>query len=377
MSIHRNNNGSWYVKYKNKTKRGFKTKKEALDYETKLKVGCVENESIAEDKKENILFSIIANDYVDSKKKEVAYSSYICCKEKVEKYILPKFENKTINEISKLDCKKFRDYLYDLELSSSVKNTIINYLKSIFAFAQKYYLLDTNPTQVLNPFKKSFDEKMKKKEKEMSVWTNEEFNKFIVCVSQEKYKALFIVLFYTGLRLGEAMALTWRDLKDHKLIINKSMTKVSEIGSYEIKDTKNVSSIREVSINNLLYLYLKSVQISQMREEGYSSSWFIFGGKRPLSRTRITNAKDVAIKHSGVKRITIHDFRHSHASNLINEGINIVAVSRRLGHSDVSMTLKVYTHLFKKNDDFLVDYLEKTSQELQEIFSKSSQNSKS
>ena len=94
----------------------------------------------------------------------------------------------------------------------------------------------------------------------------------------------------------------------------------------------------------------------------------MFGGERPLSRTRITNAKEIAIKRSGVKRITIHDFRHSHASNLINEGINIVAVSRRLGHADVNMTLEVYTHLFKKNDDILVDYLEESSQNLLNFF---------
>ena len=218
---------------------------------------------------------------------------------------------------------------------------------------------------------------MKSKDKEMSVWTNDEFNQFIVCVTQEKYKALFITLYYTGLRLGEAMALSWKDLKDHKLVINKSMAKISENGSYEIKDTKNVSSIREVSINNLIYLYLLTSKKEQMKQEGFTSSWFIFGRSKPLSRTRITHAKDLAVKRSGVKRITIHDFRHSHASNLINEGINIVAVSRRLGHSDVSMTLKVYTHLFKKNDDILVDYLEKSSQNLLNFFSKAQKVDKS
>ena len=373
MSVHKDKKrNTWYVKFNNKTKRGFTTKKDAVDFEAQLKLG-IELPDKESDK--DILFVVVANDYVDSKKKDLAYSSYVGCKEKVEKYIIPNIENKNILEYTKLDCKNFRDYLFGLDLSTRFKNTIMNHLKGIFLFAQKYYGLMENPSLVLSPFKASFDEKMKQKSKEMSVWTNDDFNKFIACVSQEKYKALFITLFYTGLRLGEAMALTWKDLVGKKLVINKSMTKISENGSYEIKDTKNVSSNRDVSINNLLYLYLKTQQSEQMKLPNYSSSWFIFGGERPLSRTRITNAKDVAVKHSGVKRITIHDLRHSHASNLINEGINIVAVSRRLGHSDVSMTLKVYTHLFQKNDDILVDYLESSAQKLDDFLSKSSHKS--
>lgn len=373
----KNKKQSWYVKCNNATKRGFSSKREALKYETELKTKqqTVKKETIED--QSAILFSVVARDYVDNKKREVAYSSYVGCKEKVEKYIIPNCVDKPIQDYDRLDCKHFRDCLYDVDLSTPVKNTILNHFKNIFAYAQRYYMLDKNPTQFISPFKKDFKEKIKKKDKEMSVWDNDEFNKFIVCVTQEKYKSLFIVLYYTGLRLGEAMALSWRDLKDHKLIINKSMTKISEKGSYEIKDTKNVSSIREISINNLIYLYLRSIQKDQMKEEGWMSSWFIFGGKRPLSRTRITNAKDLAVKRSGVKRITIHDFRHSHASNLINEGINIVAVSRRLGHSDVSMTLKVYTHLFKKNDDILVDYLEESSQNLLNFFSKAQKVDKS
>lgn len=68
------------------------------------------------------------------------------------------------------------------------------------------------------------------------------------------------------------------------------------------------------------------------------------------------------VKKAGIKKIRIHDFRHSHASNLIGEGMDIVAVSKRLGHSNVEMTLNCYTHLLQKNNDKLIDYLEKSSQ---------------
>ena len=175
---------------------------------------------------------------------------------------------------------------------------------------------------------------------------------------------LFIVLFFTGLRLGEALALTHADLLDHKLSITKSVTKFSETDVYEVKDTKNVSNIREVTLNDSLYLLLLEYQSSKKENPDFSYSWFLFGDAKPLSRTNIARSKDNEVKKSGVKRITIHQFRHSHATNLINDEVNVVAVSRRLGHSDVSMTLRVYTHLFQKIDLELVENIEKSSHDL-------------
>ncbi|MPM35406.1 Tyrosine recombinase XerC [bioreactor metagenome] len=84
----------------------------------------------------------------------------------------------------------------------------------------------------------------------------------------------------------------------------------------------------------------------------------MFGRVKPLVLASIDRAKEIAIKKAGVKRIRIHDFRHSHASNLIASGVNIVAVSKRLGHSDVNMTLKVYTHLIKETESKLINYVD-------------------
>ncbi len=140
------------------------------------------------------------------------------------------------------------------------------------------------------------------------------------------------------MRIGEAQALTWNDFKDGKLNIDKSLCKLSKSKSYEIKDTKTESS----------------------KIEGFNSNWFIFGSNKPLPRTTIDRIKDDAIKKSKVNRITIHELRHSHASNLISQNINNVAISRRLGHSDINITLKVYAHLMPKNEDELIKYLNKS-----------------
>lgn len=81
---------------------------------------------------------------------------------------------------------------------------------------------------------------------------------------------------------------------------------------------------------------------------------FIFGGEHSLSPTTIDNYFKKGIKVSGVKPIRLHDLRHSHATWLINNGVNIVAVSKRLGHASIEQTLKTYTHLLKSSEDELL-----------------------
>ena len=101
-----------------------------------------------------------------------------------------------------------------------------------------------------------------------------------------------------------------------------------------------------------------------MKRNDFSEEWFIFGRHKPLPQTSIQRIKDAAIEKAQVRRIRLHDFRHSHASNLIGDGMDIVAVSRRLGHSDVNMIFKVYTHLLEKKNLEMENYLNKSSQNL-------------
>lgn len=199
---------------------------------------------------------------------------------------------------------------------------------------------------------------------ENCVWSPEEFEKFISYVNNPTYSLFFTVLYYTGVRLGEAQALTWNDFDGEYIHITKSVTKKTNKGTYEIKEPKSESSIRKVSLGRSLSKYLMSYKAIQEKIEGFKNDWFIFGGTKPLPCTSITRYKDRAVNESGVKRIRIHDFRHSHASYLICSGCNIVAVSKRLGHENVEITLETYTHLISKNEDEAILFVEKSSQNL-------------
>lgn len=357
MSVHKDKNNAWYVKYKNKTKRGFSKKFEAERYEAKLKL------SVLDTKNTIYLFNII-DDYLDHTKRRLTIGSYTKIKGVIEKVILPNIINKDINKINELDCRKFRELVQNLSYSTVHKNYILNCYKALFKHARIYFKVTNNPTYVMESFKKTFEEKMKTKNKELNIWNENDFVLFINHIDKEKYKYLFILLFYTGIRLGEALALTWNDYKDNCISITKSLTRKTNKGTYEIKDTKTVSSIRDIELGNNLSSILDTFKKQERSIRGFNKNWFMFGRLAPLPYTSIEREKNNAIKKANVRKIRIHDFRHSHASNLIANGVNIVAVSKRLGHSDINMTLSIYTHLMKDTEEKIIAYIDNSSQNL-------------
>lgn len=250
-----------------------------------------------------------------------------------------------MGSVTNLDCKRFKDYVSTLNYSTVHKNYILRSYKLIFKYAKKYLNLHNDPSEVIEYFKLTSDEKFKLKEAEANIWSNDDFNEFIKCVKSKKYKVLFYVLFYTGIRQGEAQALQWKDYYNGVLDIYKNYTFKTDKGYYEIKETKTTSSIRKVALNKGLVEILNDYKNDVTKISGFNENWYIFGNNNPLARTNINRVKDMACKESGVKRITLHGFRHSHASNLISSGMNIVAVSKRSGHSSIDITLRTYTHL--------------------------------
>lgn len=358
MSIHKYKTKKgeyWYVKYKNRTKRGFTKKSEAQKYEACAKL-------YEEEVNTNLLFYDLIDDYLKNGTKNITYGTYQKKEVVIRNLILNFCPNKNIHDFSELDCRNFRNELESLNYSTAYKNYILRIFKSLFKYAVKFYELKKDPTYVIENFQTTFEEKMKKKENaESCIWSEEEFEKFISFVENDQYKAFFITLFYTGMRLGEIQALQWKDFKNGKLSITKSLTSKTNKGAYEIKEPKTISSIRTISLGNNLTSYLEKYKDSVKKTPGFNDDWFIYGNINPLPSTTIARNKDKAIQKAGVKRITIHGFRHSHASNLIASGMNIVAVSKRLGHENVEITLKVYTHLLKENEDEIINYINNSS----------------
>lgn len=108
------------------------------------------------------------------------------------------------------------------------------------------------------------------------------------------------------------------------------------------------------------YIIIKKIvkiTILTLNNYDFNEDWYIFGGINPLSTTTIGRKKDIYCKKANVKKIRIHDFRHSHASLLLSYGVPITVISQRLGHSDTNMTLNIYSHLIPQDEDKAIDIL--------------------
>lgn len=136
------------------------------------------------------------------------------------------------------------------------------------------------------------------------------------------------------------MALKFSDLKNGYITISKT---ISSHGKREIGTPKTSSSYRTIKIDKILERDLLNLKNIYNKEYAYNDDLFIFGGIKPLSPT-INRHKEKTCKKAQIRPITLHQFRHSHATLLLNNNILVNEVSKRLGHSKVSTTLDVYTH---------------------------------
>lgn len=317
-------------------RRGFKLKREASEIEAQLKLEK-SNNNISSNT--SITFKEVASVWEETiESSDVSKRHH---KEHFEKRFSDLYE-KPIKSITKNMLIEWKNNLGKTGYSTKTKNTCLSYVRSVFKFASDIYGIQ-NISIVLKNFKNTQDEIMS----DMQVWTIEEFNQFINYVDNELYKIFFTTLFWTGARRGEIIALQCDDLiEDDKCIYIHGSQRNSTTG---IKSTKTGSK-RYVRLDDELFNEL--LKLKQSFKTGY-----LFGGSSPCTPTTIDRHFANGIKKSGVKKIRLHDLRHSHATMLINGGVNIVAVSKRLGHADINQTLKTYTHLLKDTDDKMMEFI--------------------
>lgn len=218
-------------------------------------------------------------------------------------------------------------------------------------YAEQYFDLENNPARQLKRLPKTLDDS-----KQSSIWTVEDFNLFISYFNLQdaedhRWATFYSLAFWTGMRRGELLGLTFEDLDivNKQISITKSVSQKRTGQAVYVKSPKTSSSIRKVSLDDKTLDMLKTEYLLQSQKKGFKPTQFIFSRTDspniPFADTTIENKKRKVIKDLNLKYIRFHDFRHSHASILIGNGVDIVSVSARLGHSSVDMTLKVYTHL--------------------------------
>lgn len=374
MAIRKNKDGSWIVdvsnginavtlKQRRIVRKGFKTKREALEAEQYLRSVELKEKSFSSKVTIDILYKLLKEeDKINNRKK-----SYIDTQDNnYNKHIKDYFSK--VYDVSKLtyeDIYQFREDLReknaknsDRYLSPNTINKIIILLKKILDVGLRKGYYNDNPVRLLKklPIEKS----------KMNFWTVKEFKHFLSLFEKGEYNVelLFTVLFFTGLRLGEALALTWRDVEFPTSTIHVTKSVYVNKGEEHISSTKTKAGTRRIIINKKLLETLKEwkkEQTERLREFSTDTGKLQIFQDSPITLTKNSiekQYKKILARDSSLKKIRIHDFRHSHASLLINQGEDYLVVKERLGHASITTTIDTYSHLYPSKQKDLADKLD-------------------
>jgi len=352
--------GTWFVKFYCKNwkgenrqikKRGFATKREAIDYERHYK--------IREDGNLDMTFEDFFKIYTNDMKVRLKHSTWLSKENIVSTKILPFFKEMKMCEISAADIVRWQNEImnhvdaHGCKYSATYRKTMHNQLSCIFNHACRFYDLKINPARKAGGMGKE-------ENKEMLFWTKEEYQRFSEAV-MEKHVLFhaFEMLYWCGLRTGEMLALTMEDFNfiENTVRINKSYQRLE--GKDYITPPKTPKSNRIIKMPKFL--------VEEMQEYfamlyGYITTDRIF----PLTKHALFHEMKRKCEKLGMKRIRIHDLRHSHCSNLIDMGFSAVAIADRLGHESIDITYR-YAHMFPSKQNEMADKLDMQKIEMEEI----------
>ena len=340
MGVFKNEkNGTWYVQFRytdwkgdrqQKFKRGFATKREAQEWE---------REFLMKDRADvTMTFAVYSELYERDIRPRLKENTWLTKESIIKKKIVPYFGKKRLCDITAKDVIMWQNEFRNLTdsdgktYSTTYLKTVHNQLSAMLNHAVRYYGLKTNPAAIAGNMGSE-------ERKEMLFWTLEEYKKFSEAVMDKpiSYYA-FQMLYWCGIREGELLALTPGDFdfSAGTVRIDKSYQHLQ--GRDVITTPKTKKSNRTIKMPQFLCEEMKDY-LGMFYGAGANDRIF------PISKSYLGNEMTRGAKEAGVKRIRIHDLRHSHVSLLIDSGFTALAIAERLGHESIEVTYR-YAHLF-------------------------------
>ena len=352
MPVFKNeDNGTWYVmaryvnwkgERKQKCKRGFATKKEAQEWERMFQL---QNSSDLD-----MSFEAFTELYINDVKNRLKENTWLTKEHIIRTKILPYFGKLKISEISTKEIITWQNEMLAYRdekkkpYSQTYLKTLHNQLSAIFNHAARFYGLNINPARQAGNM--GAEER-----KEMLFWTREEYTRFSEAMMDKPLSFYaFEVLYWCGVREGELLALTPADFDFEKrtVSINKSYQRLNK--QDVITTPKTPKSNRVIQMPQFLCDELQDY-LKQLYGVEPDSRMF------PISKSYLHREMDRGCKQTGVKRIRIHDLRHSHISLLIDMGFTALAIAERVGHEGIDITYR-YAHLFPTRQVEMADKLD-------------------
>ncbi|MBD8033040.1 tyrosine-type recombinase/integrase [Solibacillus sp. A46] len=351
-------------KRKQKTKGGFKRKKDAQAALNKV-LQEIDAQGYVEPSKE-IFASFIESWFKSHFEKRIKETTASNAQSLINKHLIREnpFANKPLSKITTEDIDAFYNFKINEEYSSSYIHKMHQILNQAFNQAVKWKRIKYNPVNDADP--------PAVKKEEMKIWSYDEINTFLEHCKGERHYLTFLLAIYTGLRRGEILGLKWSDVDfiNKTIHVQRSLAYIPKKG-YILTSTKTRKSNRIIPISDMVVKALvnhrkqQEIWKEQLGEQYQEEDLVICtetGSKQ--DPRNVLRALKRLITTSGVTQIRFHDFRHTHASILISNSIDVVKVSKRLGHPNARITLETYAHLVPNEDNDLADVFEKALEKI-------------
>ncbi len=319
---------------KQKLKRGFKLQREAKEWERNF----LEKMQGTPD----MTFQALYDLYIEDMSHRLRETSVEGKKNVFKNRILPYFKDKPINAITPADIRAWQNEQIAKGYADAYLDRIQNMLTTIMNYAVKYYNLPSNPCDKAGH--------MGKRTRSQKFWTVDEFNKVIANVTDPAANTALLVLFYSGMRFGELLALTLQDFDfdANTISITKSLQHRAKLGDL-ITPPKTDNGIRCISMPHTI---MQTIKGYTERIYGISDTDRVFTFTKSLISGNMTRGAASA----NVQRIRIHDLRHSHVSLLIDMGFSPHLIAERIGDT-VQMVNNTYGHLYPTKHKEVADKL--------------------
>ena len=347
-----------YGNRKQKESKLYKLSSEAKEAEREF-LNSVEKKDITDT---NISFEAVFYEWLSIKERAVKCTTYYRLKQNLTKHILNFFSKYKLHSIKMDTINSWYSYLENANIGEKYQNSLIGYLKEVLTYAKDNYDFDIKIVSRIQKKRISKDV-TKVNDALWNFWTDKEFDIFIKCVDDPFYYIIFNFLYYTGLRMGELIALNWNNvnLERKEIYIKDNFTNKVEGQVFAIVDPKSDNSIRIVDLDDDTAILLSKHYEQEKKLYNFSKKWFVFGNVKYVAPTTFANHLDKYIdqvkkEYINFKRITPHGFRHSHASLLINLGCDSREVAARLGDT-VEVIERTYYHMFPDKKKHTIDVL--------------------